>query len=180
MQVTLPSGNTAEFRDTLLRGDMRDARKGIVVVIGPDGTRTSDGSFLDEITGRLITRMMVAWSLDSGQFPLPSSCQSEHLAQQVLDKLPDDDYAALEAAVGPWVERLLNRQQKTTAFTHVTGVRVEPATPADAEKLAAMDDWTREDGPDPKTGSSPTGITSSAGPALNGPSTTDTDPQTSI
>lgn len=159
MQVSLPSGNTAEFRDTLLRGDMRDARKGIVVVIGPDGTRTSDGSFLDEITGRLITRMLVGWSLDAGVFPLPSSCQSEHLAQQVLDKLPDDDYAALEAAVGPWVERLLNRQQRT-AFTHVSGVKVEPATPADAEKLAAIDGWARDEGPDPKPGSGSTAITS--------------------
>jgi hypothetical protein len=172
VKVSLPSGHTAELRDTLLRGDMRDARKGIVVVIAPDGSRTSDGSFLDSITGRLITRMLVAWDLDPGVFPLPSSCQSEHLAQAVLDKLPDDDYAALEQAVGPWVERLLSRQQKAV-FTHVTGVKVEPATDADAARLAEMDDWTREDGPDPKSGSAPTGISSSESPALTGQPMTD-------
>lgn len=176
MHVDLPSGRKAEFRDQLLRGDVRDARKGIVVVIAPDGSRTSDGSFMDTITGRLITRMLVAWDYDAGQFPLPSSCSSDDLAQRVLDQLPDDDYAALEAAVGPWVERLLSRQSARPAFTHVSGARAEAATQADADRLAALDGWTREDGPDPKSGSAPTAISSSGSPGLTGPTSGSTPP----
>lgn len=176
MHVDLPSGHKAEFRDQLLRGDVRDARKGIVVVIAPDGSRTSDGSFMDTITGRLITRMLVAWDYDAGQFPLPSSCSSDDLAQRVLDQLPDDDYAALEAAAGPWVERLLSRQSQRVTFTHVSGVRVEPATEADAQRLAGLPEWTRDEGPDPKTGSAPTAITSSGSPELTGPTTPSTPP----
>lgn len=148
MRVALPSGHYAEFRDVLMRGDVRDARKGIVVVVSPDGTRTSDGSFLDSITGRLITRTMVAW--DVGDGTLPSSCQTGDLAQAMLDGLDEADYEALEKAVGPWVERIL-RQGRADVFTHaVTGVKVTPLSAADGEKLAADPAWAREGEADPK------------------------------
>lgn len=157
MRVALPSGATAEFRDTLMRGDVRDARKAIKVVISPDGTRTSDGSFIDDITGRLITRMLVAW--DNGQ-PLPSSCQTDDLAQAILDGLDEADYEVLEKAAGPWVERIL-RQSNAEVYKHnVTGVQVTPVTASDGEKLAADPDWTREGEADPKPALTATGTSS--------------------
>ena len=156
MRVALPSGHYAEFRDTLMRGDVRDARKGMIFVISPDGSRTSDGSFLDTITGRLITRMLVEWDLGTK----PSECGTDELAQRVLDGLADDDYAELEKAVGPWVERLIGRG-KADVYVHVpTGIRFELAAGSDAGKLDGNPDFTREDGPDPKSGSGPTAISS--------------------
>ena len=158
MKVALPSGHTAEFRDQLMRGDVRDARKGMVFVISADGSRRTDGSFMDNITGRIITKMLVAW--EPNDRPLPSSATTDELAQRILDELPDDDYAAMEKAVGPWVERLIQRD-KPVAFVHAeTGIRVEPSTPADVEKLAQLAGWEREeDASDPKTGSAPSAIT---------------------
>ena len=178
MQVALPSGHTATFRDTLLRGDVREARRGMTFVIGPDGTRTSDGSFLDGVTGRIITRMLTGW--DNGM-TLPSQCSTDELSQQVLDGLDDEDYAALEKAVGPWVERVLSRG-KTETWRHVaTGIRFELVNQADAAKLAGNPEFAREadEGADPKTSSAPTAISSSASPAANGLTETSTTPPTS-
>src|SRR5215469_13586991 len=147
MEVTLPSGGTARFRDQLLRGDVRDARKGMVFVINADGSRRQDGSFLDDLTGRMITRMMVAWP----HGPLPGEAQSAEQAQRMLDALPEDDYDALAAAVGPWVERVLKSGRGSKVFTHVSGVRVEPATDEDEARMDADPDFTREGEADPKT-----------------------------
>lgn len=177
MQVALPSGHSATFRDTFLRGDVREARRGMVFVIGPDGSRTSDGSFLDGITGRMIGRMLVEWDLGTR----PGDCATEELAQQVLDALPEDDYAALEAAVGPWVEKVLSRG-KTDTYVHVaTGLRFELAAGQDAAKAQACPDFRLEsaEGPDPKTSSRAIGTSSSASPAPDGRTETSTTPPTS-
>lgn len=158
MKVTLPSGHTAVFRDQLMRGDVRDARKGMVFVISADGSRRTDGSFMDNITGRIITKMLVEW--EPNDRPLPSSATTDELSQRILDELPDDDYSVMEKAVGPWVERLIQREKPVTFIHPETGIRVEPSTPADVEKLASLPGWEREeDASDPKTASVPSAIT---------------------
>ena len=167
MKVDLPSGGTAEFRDTLLRGDVRDARKGIVVVIGPDGSQRSDGSLTDEITGRIIRRMLVAWDVPG--LPLPRNAQTEDHSQGILDKLDDDDYEALERAVGPWVEKVMRRRQNQVFAHGPTGARVEAVSPRDAALLAASEEFTAEGGEDPKSGSEPSGTSSSDDRELPGP-----------
>ena len=179
MEVTLPSGNTAQFRDVLLRGDIRAARKGMVFLINADGSRRSDGSLLDTVTGHMIRSMMISWSF-SGQ-PLPSQASTDELAQQILDQLPEDDYAALEKAVGPWVERVMRMSRQENVLVHTaTGVRVEPVSPDDAARLLESGEFTREAGADdPKPGSAGSGTSSSASPALPGPATAGTPPTSS-
>ncbi len=171
MKVALPSGGTAEFRDTLLRGDVRDARKGIVVVIGPDGSQRSDGSITDEITGRMIRKMLISW--DVGQ-PLPRDAQTDDLAQAILDKLPDEDYEALEKAVGPWVEKVMRRRAGVTFVHGATGARVEAASPKDEALLAGSPEFSREGDTDPKSASPRSVTSSSASQEPDGPESTPT------
>lgn len=157
MEVTLPSGGKATFRDVLLRGDIRTARKGMVFLINADGSRRSDGSFLDTVTGNMIRSMLVEWTLG----PKPGDAQSEELAQQILDQLPEDDYAALEKAVGPWVERVMRMGQQDSVLVHsATGVRVTPVSADDAARLLESGDFAREAGADPKPASEPSAISS--------------------
>lgn len=167
MEVALPSGGVAVFRDSMLRGDRRTARKAMVFVISPDGSRRSDGSLIDNVTDAVIRRMLVSWPFG----PVPGDAQSDDLALQMLDRLDDDDYEVLEKAVGPWVERVM-RTGRNAAFTHVpTGVLVEPVNPAEAARLAAHADFLKvDDGSDPKQGGSGSTATSSSDvPALTGP-----------
>ena len=44
-----------------MRGDIREARRGMVFVTSADGSRRTDGAFLDDLTGRVIARMFVSW-----------------------------------------------------------------------------------------------------------------------
>jgi len=179
MKVPLPSGHTAEFRDTLMRGDIREAKRGVKVVISPDGSRTIEGSLVEDMTGRIVTRMLTGW--DFGQ-PLPREAQTEGLQQRILDEVLDsEDWQAVKAAAGPWVEACLDTE-KPDVFTHVSGVRVQAATAADAEALDASPDFTREGGgPDSKNASRAIGTSSSASPGPDGqPATTpDSTPRTS-
>ena len=165
MKVSLPSGGEAEFRDTLLRGDARAARGKMVVVISPDGSRRMEGNVTDDVTGELIRHMLIAWPRGA----LPRDAHTADLAAQMLDQVPDEDYAVLEKAVGPWVERILRRNSTSAVFTHVaTGVKVEPANPDDAAKLAASADFTRETPDEPGPKSLPTGTASSENPDASG------------
>lgn len=149
MIVTLPSGHTATFRDVFQRGDRRDAQRAIVIVISPDGSRRMEGSVKTEIAGRIIRRMLVSWDFD-GQ-PVPSQAATAELGDLMLDALNDEDAEALEAAVEPWVERVLKTDAATPGFVHTaTGIRVTVVRPEDAAKLASLEGWAAEDGADPK------------------------------
>jgi hypothetical protein len=166
LEVTLPSGTTVQFRDVMLRGDIREARRGMVFVTSPDGSRRTDGAFLDDLKGRIIGRMFVAWSL-----PDDLRNAQEHLQQQMLDRLPADDYAALEDAVEPWVQRVLRFSRTGYLFTHqASGVRFEVADAEAAQKLMADPGLMLTDSPDPKPAAPRrTGISSPESPALPGP-----------
>lgn len=176
MEVTLPSGHKAVFRDTFLGGDRREAKRGMSVTISPDGSRRVEGTIADDISARLIRRMLVSWDLG---VPVPGEASSEFLAQQILDSLDEEDLAALERAVQPWAARVL-RAEGQVSFVHVpTGVRVILVDQGDAGKLAASGEFTREGDADPNPGSPATAISSPASRALPGPRTRGSSPQTS-
>ncbi len=167
MEVVLPSGRTAVFRDAFLGGDRREAKRGLKVVISPDGSRMVEGTIADDVSARLIRRMLVSWDVPGT--PVPGEAQSEFLAQQILDSLDEEDLAALEAAVQPWARRVL-RPDGQVVLTHVaSGVQVTLVNPADLEKLAGSGEFTREGGDaDPNPQLTPTGISSSAGQGVIG------------
>ena len=167
MDVALPDGQTARFRDVLMRGDIREVRRGMVFVTNADGSRRTDGALLDDLTGRLIARMLVSWSLD---LPRPGDGQGDHLQQQILDRLDSDTYAALETAVAPWVNRILSVNKVSYSFTHnATGVTIEVPDQEQAQRLAASPDFTAVEGPGPKLKA--IGTTSSDSP--DGPTVTE-------
>ena len=71
MRVALPhAGGFAEFRDRMLRGDIVAARRAMVFVTGPDGTRRLEGDFIDKVTSAVIRQMLVKW--DTG-LPVPAA-----------------------------------------------------------------------------------------------------------
>ncbi|MGC1579986.1 MAG: hypothetical protein WA766_00795, partial [Candidatus Acidiferrales bacterium] len=113
-EVALPNGQTATFREPLLRGDIREARRGMVFVTNSDGSRRTDGAFLDDLTGRVITRMLVEWTLGTK----PADATGDHLQQRVLDNLDDETWSALESAVSPWVQRILKIGTQSWSFLH--------------------------------------------------------------
>ena len=169
MIVELPHGQSATFREPLMRGDIREVRRGIVFVTNADGSRRSDGALVDDLTGRLIARMLVSWTLDS---PTPGNAQGEHLQQRILDSLDADTYAVLEAAVAPWVSRILTMNRGTWAFTHnETGLRVEFTTEEEAQKAAASGDFTAIESPG--AGPKPIGTGTSSSASEAGPTTTE-------
>ena len=170
MELTLPSGHKVQIRDQFTRGDRREAQRGLVVVRQPDGTSRMEGSPFTDIAGRILRRMIVSW--DFPGIPVPSQAAGDHLQENLLDNLDDDDWETLERAVAPWVNRII-RTQDGGLLTHVpTGIKVQVSSPADAVKLAALDEFEAEDAGPKTTGSQLTATSSPASPALPGPTTT--------
>ena len=161
IDVALPNGQSARFRDPLMRGDIREVRRGMVFVTSPDGSRRTDGAFLDDLTGRLIARMLVEWSLG----PRPGDAQGDHLQQRILDNLDSETYSALEAAVGPWVNRIISIGRTTTQVMHTgSGETLDVADPAQAQRLLESGDFTAIETPGAGPKSIGTGTTSSGSP----------------
>lgn len=104
MHVDLPSGNSVELRDSMLRGDRRYALKAAKLHINADRTQDSDMSFTDEVMGALMTRMIVGWTIPQH---LPSTAQSHDLAQGILDALDDEDYEAIADKLRPMFDRIM-------------------------------------------------------------------------
>lgn len=171
MKVPLPSGEWIEFRDVMMRGDLREARRGMKFVTGPDGSRVTDGAFLDDLAGRLAKIMFVDWSFGH---PTLREATTEDLAQRMLDqKLTDADWKAVLVALGPWIEDLISAGRQATTLRHTaTGAQFDVIDPAQAALLAASPDFTVVAGPDPKSQST-TVTSSSESPALPGPTTTE-------
>ena len=165
MDITLPDGQTATFRDQLMRGDIREVRRGMVFVTSADGSRRTDGALVDDMTGRLIARMLVSWSLP---VPVPGSAQGEHLQQRILDGSTATPTRRWRpgAAVGA-ADHLLG--PAAYPYTHnATGLRVEFITADEAAKAAASGDFTatQTGGSGPKSIS--TGTSSSESPEPSG------------
>jgi hypothetical protein len=166
VEVSLPSGHTATLRDQFMRGDRRDAEHGIVIVVNADGSRRIEGGLASSVTGRILRRMIVAWSYPDR--PVPSAAGTDELGQRILDGLPDDDAEALERAIDPWVQRVI-APNRGPEITHIpTGVKLRLVNPEDAAKLDGYEEEFTVTGADgPK--STPTGITSAQSPGLTGP-----------
>jgi hypothetical protein len=165
MEIVLPSGHKVTLKDKLKRGDRVDGEQAVAIVIGADGSRRVDGAIASAVTARLLRRAILWWDFDG---PWPSQASSFELGQRILDDLDEDDAAALEAAVEPWVQKVLAPNRGNTV-THIpTGVQMRLVNPDDAAKLAAyQDEFTVPESTGPK--SSGTGITSPGSPALSGP-----------
>lgn len=176
MRVELPSGNTVDFRDKMMRGDVVDARRGMKFVTAPDGSRVMDGAFLDGIRARIITVMMYDWSFER---PLPRDCGSEPQAATRLDQMLDaDDAMALDMAVQPWVDRIVrDAAANRHTVTHTqTGIVLRVADEDEAQRLVAAGGFTvPETAPKAVQSSSVTALPAS--PAPNGQeATTDQTP----
>jgi hypothetical protein len=171
MDVALPDGQSATFRDVLMRGDIREAKRGMVFITNADGSRRTDGALMEDLTGRVIARMLVSWTLPGK--PVPGQAQGEHLQQQILDNLDDGTWSALEAAVAPWVQRILQVNRVTHSFIHTASGEVFDVTdPDQAQRLAASPDFTAIESPDPKLrGAKAIGTSSSA--SEDGPTSTE-------
>lgn len=165
MQVTLPSGNTVDFRDVMMRRDIREVQRGTKFVTGPDGSRVTDAAFLSDLAGRIVTTMIISWSFGS---PTPRDCNGEDLAQRRMDEVLDGpDWISLQMAVAPWMDQAL--EMPTTARTVVhngTGLRLQAVNEADAAKAIASGEFSQPGGAGPK--STLTGTTSAALPAGQG------------
>ena len=162
MEVTLPSGNTARFKDKMMRGDIVEARRGMKFVTAPDGSRTVDGSFIDNVAGRVITCMLVEWSFPA---TLPRNAASDDLAQRILNEtLDDNDSLAMDMAVAPWVNRIVTISTSGHLLTHnATGTTVTVSDPASLASLLATGEFTQAEGAGPKAATR-TAITSAESP----------------
>jgi hypothetical protein len=161
----------ARLRDQVLRGDIRDARRGLVIVTAPDGSRRTDGSLLDDVKGRLLARLIIDWDADLG--PKPGDASGE-LQQRILDSLPEADYAALEEAIEPYVRRVLQSSRSQFQFTYMVNgeaVLVEAPDAESAAKLAATGQFTQVESPKALTSQNGTGISSAALPSGREPAT---------
>lgn len=138
------------FRDEMWRADLRAIRKGTKFVTGPDGSRVADASFLDDITGRIVMQMIVSWSFGP---PTPKDCQSEDLAQRMLDeKLSGKDWTALQMALSPWIDEVLFMPGGSRNLIHsATGATVTAASDADVERLLATGEFAPPAGAGPKS-----------------------------
>ncbi len=174
MKVALPySGGFAEFRDRPKQADISAARRAMKFITAPDGSRIIDGTFIEVVASAIIRQMLVQWDIG---LPTPAQIHTAELWDQVWGGLDADDSAALQKAVGPWVERVMEVAGfRGPAFIHkATGVRVEVAE-KDIPALAASGDFTRDEGSDPKNASRAIGISSSESPAPDGQTTETTD-----
>lgn len=165
MEVSLPSGGTATFRDQFKGNDYMDALKASQLVRSPDGSITVDSAIQARMCNRIIRRTLVAWPFGV----VPSEAQSDDLAERMMGELDIDDLLTLHKAVGPWVEKVMSRDRVSVRHL-ATGVLFElPADPGEAAKVRASGDFqVIGDEAGPKPASTPTAITSSAGPAPGG------------
>jgi hypothetical protein len=163
MEVLLPSGHKVTLKDRLKRGDRVDGEQAIAIVLAADGSRRVDGALASAVTARILRRAILWWDFDQ---PWPSQASTAELGARILDDLDDDDAQALEAAVDPWVQRVIAPSR--AVVTHIpTGVKLRLVDPADAAKLADLDDFTVTGADGPK--STPTVTTSPGSPELSGP-----------
>jgi len=161
VDVTLPSGNSVTFRDKMMRNDIIEVRRAMKFVTGPDGSRTSDGAFIDSIRSAIFRCMIVSWTFGP---QTPGHAATRDLADRMLGQyLDEDDSMAMDMAVQPWVEKITSDPAAgRNGVVHVaSGLRLRAATPADAAALAETGEVTLDEGSGPKR-PTPTAISSSA------------------
>lgn len=144
------------------RADIIEIQRGTKFVRAPDGSSVTDAAFIGEVAGRIVCRMTLSWSWGP---PVPADCHSAALAEKRLNEvLADDDGAdwmALQQAVMPWVDRILNIPVSATTVVFA-GKTLRAASEEDAADLVANHGFTLAAGAGPK--SRPTATTSAALP----------------
>jgi hypothetical protein len=118
-RIELPSGGWVEYRDQLKASDRfavqavakievvgGTARKGEAA--GGDRRVAAILEMLNDQRNALLGRIITAWS-----FPAPVPAQNDFAAADVIigDALDLDDYAALEEAVQPLMDKIAGRGQ---------------------------------------------------------------------
>lgn len=112
MRIDLPSRqpdgtpNWIEYRDRLMSGDRFAVQEVAKVEIGENGGRTSFLAMQNDMRNALLGMIITAWS-----FPVPVPSQNSFSAADVVlgGVLDLDDYAALEQAVEPLMEKISGR-----------------------------------------------------------------------
>jgi hypothetical protein len=168
MEVKLPSGNTVTFRDRMMRDDIVQVRKAMKFVTAPDGSRTTDGDFIDTIRSAIFRRMIVSWSFGPA---VPGTGSTPELADRILGQyLDEDDSLAMDIAVQPWVDKIMSDPATSrNSVVHAgTGIKVRASSQEDAEALVATGEFEHDGDSGPKR-QSPTAITFSGEPS--GPTT---------
>jgi hypothetical protein len=105
-RVDLPSGAWVEYRDQLKVRDRFEVQEVAKVQVGETGNSTSFLAMANDMRNALLGRIITAWS-----YPVPIPSQNSFAAADVIigDTMDLDDYAALEEAVQPLMDRIGGR-----------------------------------------------------------------------
>ena len=115
-RVELPSGAWVEYRDKLLAGDRFAVQAVARVELGDKGQSASFLEMQNDMRNAMLGRIITAWS-----YPAPTPEQAGQPADLVIGKVMDlDDYAALEKAVEPLMDKISGRSAP------------DPKTPSDS------------------------------------------------
>ena len=105
-RLELPSGAWVEFRDELKVKDRFAVQEVAKVDIREEGNSTSFLAMQNDMRNALLSRIITAWS-----YPVPVPSQNHFQAADVIigDQMDLDDYAALEEAVQPLMDKIAGR-----------------------------------------------------------------------
>lgn len=108
MRVELPSGNWIEMRDKLLAADRFAVQAVARVELGDKNNSASFLEMQNDMRNCLLGRIISKWS-----FPGPTPAEdSFRAADMVIGETMDlDDYAALEEAVEPFMEKIAGKSR---------------------------------------------------------------------
>lgn len=106
-KLDLPSGGWVEYRDQLKASDRFAVQAAAKLEYGTAGERTAAVlEMVNDQRNALLGRIITTWS-----FPVPVPAQNSFAAADVIigDALDLDDYAALEEAVQPLMDKIAGR-----------------------------------------------------------------------
>ncbi len=105
-RLELPSGAWIEYRDKLLVRDRFAVQEVAKVDIREEGNSTSFLAMQNDMRNALLARIITGWS-----YPVPIPSQNNFQAADVIigDAMDLDDYAALEEAVQPLMDKIAGR-----------------------------------------------------------------------
>lgn len=106
MKVELSGGFEAEIRENLTGGDRRAVNKAIVITVAEDGSRLVCADMQDSVKTALLRRLITSWTIPN--LPIPAEATDEDGGPDgVLDGLPLEDLEALDKAVQPAYDRIM-------------------------------------------------------------------------
>jgi hypothetical protein len=105
-RVELPSGAWVEYRDQLKVRDRFEVQEVAKVQISEEGNSTSFLAMQNDMRNALLGRIITAWS-----YPVPVPGENHFQAADVVigDTMDLDDYAALEEAIQPLMNKISGR-----------------------------------------------------------------------